>query len=424
MLFSYVSQCIRLLITQTIFYFSGLIPKQHKAVMGCYKNKFADNSKYLFLHWQQQKTITAIWISGDKALIKQLTQQGYLAYYRWSLMGIFHALTAKYYIYNSYIGDINQYFAKGAIKINLWHGSPLKQIEFDISNGPLHSVYHPSTLAQKLNAKALNHQQHVKPDLMLAASETVKNLFSSSFKLTDEQFLSCGNPRTDYYRYYEINNHQAAITNKDIRHVILYAPSWRDSSLANARNNIYAKAINFKELSKQLVNQNQLLLLRLHPNEAHFAAELDGYPNIINITHWDDIYGIINKIDLLITDYSSIYIDALQYKCNIAFFPFDKAHYHSECRSEYSYVANLPAAGPSVYNFAELQNMLKDKAASVEPTVNLGDLSKQSFCSQQTRQVLINTFWQDSTNALDCLDELVTQGQKIAVKKPTQMQAK
>ncbi|WP_351074832.1 CDP-glycerol glycerophosphotransferase family protein [Shewanella sp. CAL98-MNA-CIBAN-0140] len=418
MLFSYVNQCIRLLITQTLYCLSGLIPKQHKAVMGCYKNKFADNSKYLFLHWQRQQTITAIWISGDKALIKQLTQQGYLAYYRWSLMGVFHALTAKYYIYNSYIGDINQYFAKGAIKINLWHGSPLKQIEFDISNGPLHSVYHPSTWAQKLNAKALYHQQYVKPDFMLAASDTVKGLFRTGFKMTDEQFLCCGNPRTDYHRYYQINNHQTPFTNQEVKHVILYAPSWRDSSLTNDNNNIYAEAINFKALSTQLIDQNQILLLRLHPNEAHFAAELDQYPNIINITEWDDIYGIINKIDLLITDYSSIYIDALQYKCDIAFFPFDKAHYHSECRSEYSYVAKLPAAGPSVYNFAELQNMLKHMATNAEPSLNVADSSRQAFCSPQTRQVLTNTFWQHSTNALDCLDELVKQGQHEAIKKP------
>ncbi|WP_335686354.1 hypothetical protein [Shewanella psychromarinicola] len=61
---------------------------------------------------------------------------------------------------------------------------------------------------------------------------------------------------------------------------------------------------------------------------------------------------------------------------------------------------------------------LKLPAANVEPSLNVADSSRQAFCSSQTRQVLTNTFWQHSTNALDCLDELVKQGQHQAIKKP------
>ena len=70
---------LRLTITQLIYILSDFIPRRHKAVMGCYKDKFADNSKYLFLHWQQQKTIRAIWISADKQLVKRLQTLGYEA---------------------------------------------------------------------------------------------------------------------------------------------------------------------------------------------------------------------------------------------------------------------------------------------------------------------------------------------------------
>ncbi|UXM80849.1 CDP-glycerol glycerophosphotransferase family protein [Shewanella seohaensis] len=116
------------LVKKCIFALSWLVPRNaNKAVLGCYKNRFADNSKYLFLHWQQTHFMQTIWISGDKALIHALRQQGYTAHSRWSLLGIYHALTAKYYVYNSYIGDINQWLAAGAIRINLWHGSPLKK---------------------------------------------------------------------------------------------------------------------------------------------------------------------------------------------------------------------------------------------------------------------------------------------------------
>ncbi|WP_434926645.1 CDP-glycerol glycerophosphotransferase family protein [Shewanella sp. HL-SH2] len=406
---------IRFAITQLIYTLSGLTPRGHKAVMGCYKDKFADNSKYLFLHWQQQQTIRAIWISADKHIVKRLQDEGYEAYLRWSLLGVWHSATAKYYVYNTYIGDVNQYLAKGAVKINLWHGSPLKQIEFDISNGPLFQVYHPQNISQKFIAKALYHQQYVRPNLMIAPSDTVKKLFASSFRINDEQFLTCGNPRTDYYQRYKSEDWLQLQLPLNTQQVILYAPSWRDSHLDNAAN-IYTQAIDFECLSAQLQQSNQCLLIRLHPNEAHLATELSQYPNIINVTFWDDIYGILEKIDLLITDYSSIYIDALQYPCDIAFFLFDKAHYQAECRSEYPYVAELPKAGIDLFIFSDLQDYLIEFA---DQRYDLTDSKVQNTVQDSARSRLINTFWQyQSRSGLDCLDAFVQNEQIAATKKP------
>lgn len=406
---------IRFAITQLIYTLSGFTPRSHKAVMGCYKDKFADNSKYLFLHWQQQQTLRAIWISADKQVVKRLQTQGFEAYLRWSLLGVWHAATAKFYVYNSYIGDVNQYLAKGAVKINLWHGSPLKQIEFDISNGPLFQVYHPESLNQKLMAKVLYHQQHVRPNLMLAPSDKVKKLFSSGFRISDEQFLTCGNPRTDYYQRYKSKDWLQLQLPPNTRQVILYAPSWRDSHL-NTATNIYTQAIDFERLSAQLQKSNQCLLLRLHPNEAHLATELSQYQNIINVTFWDDIYGILEKIDLLITDYSSIYIDALQYSCEIAFFLFDKAHYQAECRSEYPYVAKLPKAGIDLITFKDLQDYLNEFADKQE---DLTQREAINWLQGSTRSRLMSTFWQyKSRCAFDCLDAFVQDEQIEATKKP------
>ncbi|MCT7942584.1 CDP-glycerol glycerophosphotransferase family protein [Shewanella holmiensis] len=406
---------LRLTITQLIYTLSDFIPRRHKAVMGCYKDKFADNSKYLFLHWQQQKTIRAIWISADKQLIKRLQTQGYEAYLRWSLLGVWHSATAKFYVYNTYIGDINQYLAKGAVKINLWHGSPLKQIEFDISNGPLFQVYHPQNIMQKLIAKAQYHQQYVRPNLMVAPSDMVKKLFCSGFRINDEQLLTCGNPRTDYYQRYKSEDWLQLQLPINTQQVILYAPSWRDSHLDSATN-IYTQAIDFERLSSQLQKSNQCLLLRLHPNEAHLATEMSQYPHIINITFWDDIYGILEKIDLLITDYSSIYIDALQYPCDIAFFLFDKTHYQAECRCEYSYVAELPKAGIDLFNFVELQEYLIEFAQKRHTVTKREAVhSYQAF----NRSRLLHTFWQHQNRCgLDCLDAFVQNEQIVATKKP------
>ncbi|WP_285164823.1 CDP-glycerol glycerophosphotransferase family protein [Shewanella goraebulensis] len=423
----FILSCVRYLVTQTVYFIAGFSPRSRKAVMGCYKNKFADNSKYLFLHWQQALTIRAIWISGDKQLVQQLNHQGYEAYYRWSAKGIYHALTAKYYVYNSYIGDVNQYLAKGAIKINLWHGSPLKRIEFDINNGPLLKVYHPETLQDKFISNTQFHQQKVRPDYMIAPSDLVVSLFAGAFKMNPQQMILSGNPRTDYYRRYPQANQKSNQQGHSfieglkqtyqVKQVLLYAPSWRDSTLLNdtkansststagdshpsPKINPYTQAIDFEALSACLVANDQLLLLRLHPNEAELAKAIDNHPNILNISDWQDTYEIINDVDLLITDYSSLYIDMLQTKANIVFFQFDQQEYQSDSRQCYPYADDLPMAGEVVTNYLQLVEYLQN----LSQNTNIASLT-----NKKNRAELAQLYWQYQHNeSFIQLDKLVS----------------
>ncbi|MBR9726813.1 CDP-glycerol glycerophosphotransferase family protein [Shewanella intestini] len=407
---SILKASVKIVIVAILSFIAAKVTRQQKAVCGSYRNQFSDNAKYLFLHWHQSQTMNAIWISGDKLLVKRLTEQGLMAFYRWSAMGIYHALTAKYYVYNSYIGDVNQYFANGAIKINLWHGSPLKRIEFDINNGPMQHIFHPQTQLEKLIAKGLYHQQLTRADLMLAPSELVATLFSSAFKLPKASLLKCGNPRTDYYQRYSgqdiatlhallnLSAQQIKQTN-----IILYAPSWRDSALATGQNP-YTQAIDFEILNNHLMTNNQIMLLRFHPNEAHFSTALNQYRHIVDITDWEDIYGILSVIDVLISDYSSIYIDALPNHCDIAFYKFDKDHYQTQCRRQYPFTEELPSIGPTLTHFEELMNYLTMHSYNAPDAPDLA------------RNSTIDLFWEYATNSsFDCIDHWVAQQQSKSI---------
>ncbi|WP_153914293.1 CDP-glycerol glycerophosphotransferase family protein [Shewanella sp. TC10] len=412
----FIFNCIKFVVTQSLYFIAGFSPRSRKAVMGCYKNKFADNSKYLFLHWQRAMTIRAIWVSGDKDVVKTLNLQGFEAYYRWSLKGIYHALTAKYYVYNSYIGDVNQYFARGAIKINLWHGSPLKRIEYDINNGPLLKVYHPKTLRDKFVSSTQFHQQKIRPDHMVAPSDLVAQLFAGAFRINPQQMILSGNPRTDYFKRYPQQSNSIKNDLKlslidelkqinQVKQVILYAPSWRDNSALaktskSVGSNQYSTAIDFKALSASLVKNQQLFLLRLHPNEAELAQAMVNHPNILNISDWQDTYEIINDIDLLITDYSSLYIDMLQTKADIVFFQFDQQEYQSDSRQCYPYADNLPMAGEVLTEYHQLADYLEN--LSQNPNII-------SLANKKNRAELAQLYWQYQHN--ECfkqLDKLVS----------------
>ncbi|GIU36901.1 CDP-glycerol glycerophosphotransferase family protein [Shewanella schlegeliana] len=410
---------IKAIIRKLIFTLSALSPRSsNKALFGSYKERFCDNSKYLYLHWQQTKFIRCIWISGNQDVIKQLQSQNLEVYYRWSMKGIFHALTAKYYFYNSYIGDINQWLANGALKVNLWHGLPMKKIEFDINAGPLAHVFNPKGSLALYKQWLFAHQQRITPDLMLSPSPLIDSLFSSAFRLNSSQLIRATNPRTDYYQLHPSqrkkisestvqstgpNAHQLQAVQPSI---ILYAPSWRDS---HKQANPYNSAFDWQRLSAHLVAKNQLFLLRLHPNEASLADELTSYANIINISQFEDVYGFLQDVDLLITDYSSLFIDALPLKTPICFYRFDEAHYQQDCRDMYEYAAKLPDIAPKCTNFEELLEQLAPEAITEQKHKEIKEIESNNEDYRNSDinnyQAVTELFWgQDTPNAFTALE--------------------
>ncbi|WP_299009801.1 CDP-glycerol glycerophosphotransferase family protein [uncultured Shewanella sp.] len=412
-----ISALLKGVLTKCIYQLSRLAPRDGgKAVLGSYKNRLSDNAKYLYLHWQQTHFIRSIWISGDKLLINKLNQQGMEAYYRWSLLGIYHALTAKYYFYNSYIGDVNQYFANGAVKINLWHGTPIKRIEFDIINGPLSHVFNPKENTSSPLQSLLHHQQYTQPDVMLSPSQLTDTIFSSAFRLPPQALLRSGYPRTDFHARYPKQKqskqtifHMMKTRLSPHSKLILYTPSWRDNL---SDTNPYQDAFNWQALSEYLVHTQSLFLLRLHPNEAHLASEYDHHPHIIDISQWEDVYPMLQEIDLLITDYSSLFIDVFQYQVPIIFYRFDKANYQEQCRDNYDYVEKISKVGPEYQTFETLFEAIT-KGKQEDNAEKRGEISFVC-CSpyQKSYQEAQAHFWEPSNkDAFTHIETFITRFQ-------------
>ena len=77
-----------------LYFFSLFIPKSKKFILigGWFGNRFADNSKYLYLHVNNNlKNLgfkKAIWISRDFDIVKELNDKGYCAYQLWSIQSM------------------------------------------------------------------------------------------------------------------------------------------------------------------------------------------------------------------------------------------------------------------------------------------------------------------------------------------------
>ena len=80
--------------------------------------------------------------------------------------------------------------SRSALKINLWHGIPMKKIEHDIDSGPLQKIYNPRGIVQNIMARLKAPYVYDKSINVLATSEEVRGLFSKAFRIKKSQLAN------------------------------------------------------------------------------------------------------------------------------------------------------------------------------------------------------------------------------------------
>ena len=122
------------------------------------------------------------------------------------------------------------------------------------------------------------------------------------------------------------------LSNKINKFILIY-PTWRnyinnqkdfDSFMDN-----YYKILNNKELISYIEKNNIILQLVFHKNMKKFNTNKNIISKNILVNHNSevDIQNLINKTDLLVTDFSSISMDIAYRKRPIIYYQFDKKEY-------------------------------------------------------------------------------------------------
>lgn len=328
-----------------LYWLSFLFPRNKRIWLfgSTFGRRFADNPKYLYLYINQHKDklrIRPIWISHNKKIIKFLNKNGYEAYYYHSLKGILMALKGKVYLFDNYSKDINFWQSGGALKINMWHGIPLKKIQAD---NVFDKFRHPKNKWEKFKNFPRNLSDEKPNHYVLATSKFLRQIFSSAFN-TDNVLIS-GYPRNDALvigrgKYKGINNLLTLTEQKAVYQIkkflkleykiAIYIPTFRESELK------FFNIIDIYSFQKFLKNNHILFCIKLHPKsklrERFFKIKAD---NILIIDADADPYVFLSLSDMLVTDYSSIYFDYLLLDKPIIFFNYDLEEYLSNSREMY-----------------------------------------------------------------------------------------
>ena len=309
---------------------------------------FSDNAKYLFLYCSSENEINCYWITKNKVLVENLRNDGLKAYYKYSIMGLWLSISSKVYIYDSRTGCINHFTSAGAYKVSLWHGSPLKTIDRDITvkNNAFYIGNHTWGLKRYL-VRIIMPEWFVVADLMIATSDKVKGYFNSAFG--SKKIEVTGYPRNDIisnpnlYRKY-LMFEQNIIHSLSTKKTILYAPTFRDTDRFERET-----PIEWERLNNLLKKNDTTFLIKLHRHDYSMIMK-ENYSHIRVLNNESDMYPLFSKVDLLITDYSSIFFDFLLTDKPVLFYPYDIDDYLTMDRSMYDEYETV-TPGHKAYNF-------------------------------------------------------------------------
>lgn len=325
-----------------IYWFSFFTPRDKNIWLfgSTFGRRFADNPRYLYIFCSQhkEKKIHPIWISHKKEIIYFLNKNGYEAYYYLSLKGIWYCLIGKVYIFDNYTKDINFWLSGGATKINLWHGVGNKRINND---NKFDRVRHPKNIWEKFKFFPRKISDEKPSHYILSTSPVMNKIFSRAFQVSKKHIIEAGYPRNDIFfkqcemdiLYMPIEREIIDVINGEKRKgkkIIGYMPTFRESE----KN--FKKIINLPVLNTFYRENGFFMICKLHP-KSYAVREFEKvkFSNIYNVEPNIDSNLLLKQIDILVTDYSSVYSDYLLLERPVIAFWYDYDEYITQTRGTY-----------------------------------------------------------------------------------------
>ena len=112
---------------------------------------------------------------------------------------------------------------------------------------------------------------------------------------------------------------------------------------------------------------------------------------VVTDDDYDDLYRFVKDVDVLITDYSSIYFDFLLCRKPIILFPFDEEDYVAHSRPFYFDYKLMEAV--RAYSWSELEDILlhaRYKAPSEEEVLRFNCYTDGNACNRLINRLVQN----------------------------------
>lgn len=348
----YVTRAERAVASERIAY-TRAQPIQHDVVLyeSFAGNGMLCNPEAIFRHLLGRRDCSHLWhvwaLADETAIARfqeefaahprvRFVHRGSFAYWR--------ALSTAGYLINN--ATFPPAFGKrpGQVYVNTWHGTPLKQMGFDMPDGAVESA---NTLRNLLSADYLLAANPFMTRVMYEDAYRLRNIYQG-------QIIEEGYPRIDRQRLTPAQDAEAraaldrAGVRTDGRRIVLFAPTWRGTSFQHPDDDLDALAAQAAGIQSQL-GEDTVVVLKTHQAVHALATERPALRRILapNTIPTNVLLGAASA---LVTDYSSIFFDYLATGRPVVFFTPDADRYADE-RGTYLPLSELP--GPVTADAAD-----------------------------------------------------------------------
>ena len=319
--------------------------------------RYSDNSRALYEYMlANHPEIHCVWMTRSEDIYRKLQEENKPVALCSSKEGKRIQKHAGVFFMTCNLFDADARFMNGIRFINLWHGVPIKKIGED-AMGRLRE----HTLFKRF--KTWFRRRCIPWEFLtvevVSGSPFFEPFLRSAFALSSDKLIMLPEPRLDKL---VSTGKEILIQQLDRRFnyplKVLYMPTFRDDNL-DAFNPFAEAGFDAETFVKMLDEKNVVLLYKGHFMD-DTPISTDNYSRIMAITDadYDNMYVFIKDVDILITDYSSVYFDFLYLGKPMILFPFDYETYMQKSR-EFYFDYNLMGA-KKVFTWKELEICLRE----------------------------------------------------------------
>lgn len=376
-----------LLFTACLEHFGQIRPDSHIWLFSSTDNSHYNyNSRYLFEYVKENlPEITPLFVINDPELRNSLSSKYGKQYFieTESIQGIRQALSAGVWFTSAGLPAYGTGLHKKRLIINLWHGVPLKKI----------ALLDPNLKkAARIYFKKIFSENYT---CILTTSHELIPLMARSFAVSEDKIKVWGQPRND--GMFQKNDCRKILGQlfpdlPEYTKTVLYAPTFRDYGQVQL---FPFKDFDQKQLEAFLGEKNMLLFIRTHVAEQGSAAPYLGKRiRFLGNEQAEDVTGILNIFDCLITDYSSIYIDYLLTDKPMIFLPYDRQQYLDGRGMNFDYDDVTPGPKPETFNdFLDALSPKEDFWKSERTRVNRLFNEIQHPCAADICNKVLKMIW-------------------------------
>lgn len=322
-----------------------------------------DNPYAIFLHLLDDpafKDFTHVWCIADledgDPLVKRYADRPNVRFVQCHSSEYLKVLASAKYLVNNV--TFPPYFAKrkGQVYVNTWHGTPLKAMGYEQTGGNVESA---NTVRNFLAS-----------DYLISANPIMTRMYLKSYKL-EEIFSGAvieeGYPRNDLLFTTPRSEivEKLALYGIEVdpgKQVILYAPTWRQGTRSKAVVNGEELLAMKRGLEDALDPEKYQVLIKPHQFVYNALKDEEAYRGLL-VPSTLDANEVMSIVDILISDYSSIFLDYLATGRPVLFFMNDAENY-AEARGLAYTLDELP--GPYTQSIGELVGFIGDIDAVTE----------------------------------------------------------